>query len=497
MVVGNNFFSFTDFFSEQLFRKKYASPLGAVFFTLIAAGVAYLIAKDSWTISIFIISLAIGIPVLIFSLTYMHFGVSVILGVSFFILGILRFTDLPIGTLMDALIILMLLGITWQMMLKNDWAVFSNLPGKMLLVWVFYNLVQVANPFTVSKIAWVFSFRLFIVVTLFYYVAAYVINTPKRLYTFIELLVFLCFLMGAYGLFQEFHGLLPFEEEWIRSDDQRLGLFYNWGKFRKCSFFTSPTIFGITAAFGSVLCIILSLDKVSFGRKIYLWAASLVLLLSMVFSGTRTAYAILPAAFVFFALITLKKNTLIVTALFLTAGTAIILSPINSLGPLDANNLARLRSAFIFEEDPSFNLRLKNQALIQPYIQSHPIGAGLGSVGGLGKLYAQGSAVAEFQPDSEFVKIAVESGYVGLILYCILLFVILQGSLKTYLMVTDPKLKLYLAASLVIIYSVIVASYAQEALFYPVSIILYVLMAACVNMKIPKTGLNPKPVTNE
>jgi len=480
-------FSLVDLISDQLFKKKYFSPLGMVLFLAISVAIAYAIAIDSLPFSIFIIALAIGVPVVIFSLKYVHFGVHVILIVSFFILGILRFTDLPLGTVMDALVVLMLLSVIWQMMMKKEWAVFTNLPGKMLLVWVVYNLVQVANPYAISKVAWVFSIRIMIVIILFYYVAAYVINTPKRLYFFIELLVFLCLLMGLYGLFQEFHGLLPFEEQWIRSDEQRLSLFYNWGKFRKCSFFTSPTIFGITAAFAGVLCIVLSLDKVSIARKLYLWATSLVLLLSMVFSGTRTAYAILPAAFVFFAIITMKKNTIIVTALFLGVGAGIILSPINSLGPLDANNLARLRSAFIFEEDPSFNLRLKNQAFIQPYIQSHPIGAGLGSVGGLGKLYAQGSAVSDFQPDSEFVKIAVESGYIGLILYSLLVFVVLQAGLRKYLSVTDAKLKIYLAASLMVVYSVIVASYAQEAMFYPVNIVIYVLMAACVNMKIPQT----------
>src|SRR5690606_36158927 len=118
------------------------------------------------------------------------------------------------------------------------------------------------------------------------------------------------------------------------------------------------------------------------GYKIYLALSAGVMLLAMVYAGTRTAFAMLPAGFIFYALLTFQKKTLAFTAAFMLIGSLIIFSDIRSLGPfLSTNSLNRIRSTFSPSEDPSFQVRERSQAFIKPFIQSHPIGAGLGSIG--------------------------------------------------------------------------------------------------------------------
>ncbi|NJK83312.1 MAG: hypothetical protein HC912_05325 [Saprospiraceae bacterium] len=82
----------------------------------------------------------------------------------------------------------------------------------------------------------------------------------------------------------------------------------------------------------------------------------------------------------------------------------------------------RLQSAFSPQDDSSMQLRLRNQAYIQPFIQSHPFGTGLGSVGIWGKRFNTNSWLAGFAPDSAYVRVAVECGWVGLIIYLSMFF---------------------------------------------------------------------------
>ncbi|MCP6423416.1 hypothetical protein NL463_29335, partial [Klebsiella pneumoniae] len=64
-----------------------------------------------------------------------------------------------------------------------------------------------------------------------------------------------------------------------------------------------------------------------------------------------------------------------------------------------------------------------NQKRIQPYILSHPIGGGLGATGVWGVRFAPYSFLANFPPDSGYVRVAVELGWIGLGIFCTLMFV--------------------------------------------------------------------------
>jgi O-antigen ligase len=211
-------------------------------------------------------------------------------------------------------------------------------------------------------------------------------------------------------------------------------------------------------------------------KKIALGCLIFFYIMTMVYSGTRGAYVLLPAGGVMLGILKFNKKVLI-------AGIAIamffgVLIKVPTSNP----SLVRFQSAFNPGNDASFNVRAENQRRIKPYILSHPIGGGLGSVGVWGIRFAPHSYLAKFPPDSGYVRVAVEMGYLGLLLFCVLNFVILYQGIFYYYLIKDPDLKAYCLAMILVIFALDIGNYPQQAIVqYPTNI-LFFLAAAILNV---------------
>jgi len=145
----------------------------------------------------------------------------------------------------------------------------------------------------------------------------------------------------------------------------------------------------------------------------------------------------------------------------------------------------RIQSAFIPDRSgDTMGVRFENQKKIKPFIQSHPFGAGLGSVGEWGQRFSPDTFLANFPPDSGYVRVAVELGWIGYLLYCWLLFVIIRTGLRYYLRVRNPQIKVIYLALTTMMFMLILASYVQEAIVQlPTSIHFYICLAILVRLK--------------
>jgi cell division protein FtsW (lipid II flippase) len=144
----------------------------------------------------------------------------------------------------------------------------------------------------------------------------------------------------------------------------------------------------------------------------------------------------------------------------------------------------RMQSAFRPTQDDSMNLRLENQKKIQPFIQSHPIGGGLGSCGVWGKRFNPDSELSKFPHDSSFVRMAVELGWIGLILYTLLHYFVLRTGLHYFIRCRDPLIKSIYAGITTWMFMLAVACYAQEAILQlPMNVIYNVMLALLVTLK--------------
>jgi hypothetical protein len=145
-------------------------------------------------------------------------------------------------------------------------------------------------------------------------------------------------------------------------------------------------------------------------KKLMLSFGAGCMILGMAFAGSRTPFVLMPVGVLFYTLMTFKKSTLIATGIFILLGTGVVMKSTSNAVIL------RIQSAFQTKADASVQVRLDNQKKIQPYIQSHPIGAGLGSTGAWGMRFTPDSWLATFAHDSLYVRLAVETGYIGLLI---------------------------------------------------------------------------------
>ena len=144
----------------------------------------------------------------------------------------------------------------------------------------------------------------------------------------------------------------------------------------------------------------------------------------------------------------------------------------------------RIQSAFRGESSDTIDVRIKNQKLVRPFIHSHPIGAGLGSTGYWGKRFTPGSWLASFAHDSLYVRLAVETGWVGLIIYMGLLFTAMRTSIYYFFRVKDPVIKTLYLGFTMNVFLLSLASYPQEAItLLPTSVVFYITLAMIARLK--------------
>jgi cell division protein FtsW (lipid II flippase) len=276
---------------------------------------------------------------------------------------------------------------------------------------------------------------------------------------------------------------------WLYADEKRFQLIVQWGRFRIFSFFSDPTTYGILMAYMGTFCLALALGPFKMWQRISLAIAGVLMYAAMVYAGSRTPFVLVPAGIAFYTCVTMRKEILIGGALMLVLGTGAMMK--STSNPV----IYRLQSAFRPTEDASVQVRLDNQARVQPFIQSHPIGAGLGSTGMWGERFTPDSWLASFAHDSSFVRFAVEAGYIGLFLFMLMLFVIMRMALYYYFRCYDPQIKTFYLGFATVIFMLGLASYPQEVIpIPPTSIIFFILLGAIVRFKDFDTR---KPITDE
>jgi len=215
-------------------------------------------------------------------------------------------------------------------------------------------------------------------------------------------------------------------------------------------------------------------------KKVVLGIMVACMLAAMGYAGSRTPFVLFPFGLFIFVLLKMNKKIMIFTAVTSVLALAVIMK-----GGHSNAVLFRISSAFMLSKSAdTLDVRFESQKLIQPYIHRHPIGMGLGSTGVWGHRFSPNSFLSSFQHDSGFVRIAVELGWIGLIIYCLMLYTILRTSIYYYFRVRNPKIKVIYLGLTCIFFELVLATYPQEAIIIlPTSINFYVFLAVLVRLK--------------
>jgi O-antigen ligase len=464
--------------TSWLLEHELHSPIALVLATLLGLGLAWTYSQFGIAAGIAALAAFFSIPLLLLVMFEHQVGLYIMVSLGFLVNLISKYTSVPVGTSMDGLLFVMLFGLLVKQSRKRDWTFAKSDISIWIFIWIAYNLLQGLNPWAESQMAWLYTVRTMALLTLLYFVACHAFSSFKAIKQTINFILILLTAAAIYGLKQEFYGFSAAEEAWIYADKLRFQLLFQWTRMRIFSVMNDPTTFGVMLSYGGVFSLSMLTGPFKPWRKVLYAIAAILMFWTSAYTGTRTAYALIPIGLLMLTILTLRKKIMLIAGvLFLFGGAAIMKSTNNPI-------IYRIQSAFRVTEDESMQVRFENQKLIQPFIQKHPIGAGLGSTGVWGKRFSPDSWLADFPHDSGFVRVAVEQGWIGLFLYLALLFVILKNGLYYYLRVKREEVRVFYLGIFLVTYMLCVASYPQEIIVHlPSSLIFYIFLAAIVRLK--------------
>lgn len=396
--------------------------------------------------------------------------------VNYYISGISRYINIPIGIVMDILLIITIVFLLISSGFnKVKWKQSINGLTIVSLIWLLYCIMELFNPQVASSEAWATSIRG--VATYFFVIS---LLTPIIFCRFADLKKFLMVwailtltaVMKA--IWQKHVGFDSAEKYWLYVlGGSTTHIIYSG--IRYFSFFSDAANFGAGMGFSMVVFGITSFYTNNKRIKVFYRIVSLAAGYGLLLSGTRAALAVPFAGIGIFTL--LSKNIKSITlGLFALIGAFIFLF-LTDIGQGN-QQIRRMRSAFN-TEDASFQVRMTNQAKMKTYMSDKPFGVGLGLGGGKAKRYAPDAYMSQIATDSWFVMIWVETGIIGLILHLvILIFIIIYGTYISIFQLKNKELKGIHNALVSGVFGMMVASYANEIFGqFPNGFIIYACQA--------------------
>jgi cell division protein FtsW (lipid II flippase) len=297
-------------------------------------------------------------------------------------------------------------------------------------------------------------------------------------------------LLALYACKQQWFGYAGFELRWIGTGGG-LDLLLQAGLLRKFSVFSDPATSGILFACISVLCIILFIRTKNKNERLWLGVAGIINLLGYSYSGTRTATMMILAGICLYCISTLYEKRTVFFMLFSVLSLALLM-----IMPYQNAITNRIRSTFEGTSDQSAAIRDYDRHQVQPYIQDHPIGGGIFTCGFEGPKYNPGHYLENLQPDSGYMKTVAEQGGIGLALLLIFYFIVMRHGYHYFFRAKDPEIRNYYIALLVMMFTLLVAQYAQMAitqcpvvLFFQAIMVIFIKLANCD--KVPQ----PEPIS--
>lgn len=477
------------YFKRNIVTSKLSHPLVIGFAILFAILSSVSIVFLGVKVALLLIAVLIGLPLIYAVIAYPKVGIITILFSSYLLLWFLKMgITFPLGTLMDGLIGLMLFGFLLKQKYNSNWTLFNNPLSKVILVWIGYNLLEVINPVAESRMAWVYTVRTVALVLIMYFIFLYNITSVNFIRIIFKIWIGLSFFAAIYGFKQEHFGFFEFEKNWLGADPVITSLYLVSGVWRKFSIFSDPVTFAYNMVISSILCFALITGPIRQWKKIALAALGIFFLITMVYSGTRGAFVLAPVALLMFCVLKFNRAVLFAGLIFGVVLVAMIKVPTSN------PSLKRFQSAFYPSYDASYNVRKNNQKKIQPYILEHPMGGGLGATGTWGQRFSPDSYLANFPPDSGYVRVAAELGWIGLLVFCSMIFIALKTGINNYFEIKDSELKSYCLATILIVFTLNIGNYPQEALVqYPTNIY-FSLVLALMNVTLT---LDRKKLNNE
>lgn len=481
---GNKYLCYQINFHRLLnyFNKLFASTqiVKYSYIGLVILALSIVIVLGQLTVAIGLILLPFVIAYLFILFKYPVAGIYTCLFFAFTANGIVRYIPVTLGLSIDFFLTLTWIAVFFTRFESKNWQDLKNPVLIFALLWTIYCVFEIFNPQVVSYEAWVYAVRS----PAFYLIMALslgllLLKERKDLFRIVHIWLGFSLIGALYSIKQFIFGLDTAELQWLALNASTHMLF---GNLRVFSFYSDAAQFGSAMAHAGIVAIILSLGKFSWQKRGIYLICSCICLYGMAISGTRGALFILFAGL--FSYFILNKNFKILVIGISLSGAAFGLLKFTYIGHSNYQ-IQRMRSAFNLQ-DPSFQVRIKNQLKLKEYLDSRPFGGGIGSAGYWGLRFNPDTFLAKTPTDSWYVKIWAETGIVGLAIYlAMVLFILVYLGTRLWKQQdsTQTQFLLALFAGLV---GISVANYGNQVVGQmPTALLFYLSIALIYNFTTP------------
>ena len=441
------------------------------------AAIAYAFTHFGLPAGAAIAMLPSGLCILWLSMRNPAFSMLGMLVLNYFIMYLGRefLHGAPVGVILDAALFFNLAMLILQALVHRvEWRRAKTGLTLAAAIWMIYCVLELFNPQSVSPKGWTMAIR-----SLAFYFFLIVVLTQLTMarYKYLKqmLAVWSVLTLIAVGkaLAQKYLGFNAAENYWLFVEGGATTHIIYTG-VRYFSLYSDAANFGAGMGLAMVVFSISALYYRNPWMKIYLLLVAAAACYGMLISGTRSALAVPFVGYT--AFIMMSRNIKVIVLGVLLVIAAFVFLKFTSIGQGNAL-VRRARSAFN-SEDPSFKVRLENQAKLREIMADKPFGAGLGHGGGKAKTFAPTAPLSQIPTDSWFVMIWVETGVVGILLHIgILLYILARGAYLVVFKLRNTQLRGFTAALTAGISGIVVMAYANEILGQiPTGAILYMSM---------------------
>jgi hypothetical protein len=477
----NNAISLAAWIKEMFYTRRMNSLPGYIVMAIVGVGLSLAGAAVDEKLPLMIAAGAAGVLFVLICFRYPEFAYYA------FMYSILIFTlparlagiNIPLGPAIEGTGILSIISIlAHQYKHRTNIAGFWKSPTSiMILVLFFFYFLEAFNPeINYSMPGWFNFIRKQILYLLFYYTSCLMLDSMEKIRRFIKIWILVATGVALWGFKQQWLGFTDFENAWIHSDPNITLLLFQGGMFRKFSLMPDPAAFGILAVSTCLFTLVLAIREPLKKRRTKLLILTVISLIASSYSGTRTCNVMLIVGLLGYVIFTFNEKRT-VRLLFASVGIALFLL----FGPFRYNPIiSRIMTTFEAKQDPSNMLRDANRKYIQPYIYKHPLGGGLNTCSEEGKRFYPNHILAGYSPDSGYMKIMLDQGWIGLALNIIFYFIFLQRGITGFYDSKNPEIKTIYIALTTCLFSLVVGQYSQlgiqqypQILFFFASLVIF------------------------
>jgi len=464
-LIRNYALLFFGWIKEMFFERRFNSIPGWILMALVGVGLAYAGSEIDSKVPLLIAGGSFGILFVLICMRYPEFSYY------FFLCSVITFAlpfrlagfNIPLGPAVEGSGYLCFFSVlAREYRRRSDVGAFLKTPiSFMMFLLFFYLLLEGLNPEINSTWGgWGSFMRRQFLYLVFYFTSYMMLDSYEKIVRFVKVWIGVCVVVSLWGIKQHLFGFTAFEEMWIYSDPNIAILLFQGGMFRNFSLLSDPATYGVLTASGAIFTMVLAVRGANKKRNRWLYAITFLQIIASSYSGTRTCNVMIIGGLMAYIIFTLnEKKTILVLFSSVFLGVFLLFGPFKN-NPV----ISRINTTFDAKHDPSNMVRDINRKNIQPYIYEHPLGGGLNTCGEEGAVLYPWHRLAGYPPDSGYMKIMLEQGWIGLIINVVFYFIILQTGISGFYNARKKEIKTLYISFTVCFFSLVVGQYSQLAL---------------------------------